>query len=678
MSIKIPNGKDFKPSFVVFIVLAAVFLFGCAVYFMLASDPRGKHYEVSKTKDNSDSTLSSSAIDANLATPVSRNLLSQDNQFVSSGIDGRHVPVAGDLILKNGQLFELGEDGKLHAVNKPPTEGMVAYQSGQKMKYHDGRWVPVTETPAKTGELVMKDGKLYRVGEGGELTPFDGSLADVKDGEVVWKDGQKYMVENGELIPFKSTHLADETLTGAQPGDLIMRDGKLYQIGEDGKQTLFHGKPKTGQIIWKDGKAYRVDKDGKLQAVKNGEYRTIKNKPYVYEDGKWVPLSAKGMKIGDLVEKDGQYYQVGPDGELHAYKGGLQSGQVVWKDGKPYIVDENGKLRALKDGEKFIGSDGKQYTYQSGRVVETADSENADDESVSRLSPSELEEAEKALLKAYASEILLANSNEAVIPGNKADQGSGASSTVSPTALNGSPQTLAAMNSSLMAQDEYSQTNNQAGKKAFLDGDHAAEKPLPLDEIKPLTPYTLIAGTILPATLVTGMNSDLPGNIQARISQNVYDTKTGNYLLIPQGSVLNGVYDANVSYGQERVMMVWQSITFPNGNTVNLDGMPGADLQGYAGIQDQVDNHYGKVFGSAVLFSLFGVASQMTQPDNNDEGTSNQQIVYASVGTTLTQTAQAYLQKNLNIQPTLKIRPGANFQVYVTRNLSLQGAYDFN
>lgn len=673
MSIKIPNGKDFRPVFVAFIIIIVVLLLFCVAYFMMASDPRGRKYEVSKTKDNSDSSLSSSAIDANLATPVSRNLLSQNNQFISTGMDGRHVPVAGDLILKNGKLFELGEDGKLHAVNKPPTEGLVAYQNGQKMKYHDGRWVPVTETPAKAGELVMKDGKLYRVGKDGELTPFDGSLADVKDGEVVWKNGQKYMVENGELIPFKSNHLADDTLTGAQPGDLVMKDGKLYEIGADGKKKLFHGKPKTGQIIWKDGKAYRVDKDGKLQAVKNGEYRTIKNKPYVYENGKWVPLSAKGMKIGDLVEKEGQYYQVGPDGELHAYKGKLQSGQVVWKDGKPYIVDENGKLRALKDGEKFTGSDGKQYTYQSGRVVETSDSQK--DETVARLSPSELEEAEKALLKAYASEILLANSNETVIPGNKNAKDTG---TASQVALKGSPQTLAAMNSSLMAPDEYSQTNNQAGKKAFLDGDHSAEKPLPLDEIKPLTPYTVIAGTILPATLVTGMNSDLPGNIQARISQNVYDTKTGNYLLIPQGSVLNGTYDSNVSYGQERVMMVWQSITFPNGNTVNLDGMPGADLQGYAGIKDQVDNHYGKVFGSAVLFSLFGVASQMTQPDNNDEGTSNQQIVYASVGTTLTQTAQAYLQKNLNIQPTLKIRPGANFQVYVTRNLSLRGAYQFN
>jgi len=674
----IPKGKDFKSWFRIFLAAMFIGLIIMIYFFVRASKP-DHNYSVAANSGQDNSSLVESEIQANQAMPVSQNMLHQDNLMIAQGsdIDVGHTLQAGDYVLKNGKLYRVNAQGQLVEYKGKPYEGMIAYQNGQKMRYENGHWVPVANSEAKPGDFVMRNGKLYRVNADGSLTPYKGKL---HDGDKVWKNGKEYMYENGKLIPFNKTGLSDATLDGAQAGDLVMKDGKLYQMGKDGKLHLFHGKPKVGQYVWKNGKAYIVGADGKLHAVKNGAYRTINGKPYVYENGKWVPLSSKGMKAGDLVMgKDGQLYQVGPDGKLHKFHGELKEGQIVWKNGKPYIVGADGKLRPLKEGETFIGADGQKYTYQNGRIVPVTSNNSADKNDVSDMSKSEASDAEKALLKAYKSEILVINSNKEVVPSAKA----GYQGQAGMKGLSGTPNgsALSALNSNLMATDPYAQANNQSEKSAFLNGSNNAKKPLPLDEIKPLTPYTITAGTILPATLVTGMNSDLPGSIQARVSQNVYDTVTGNYLLVPQGSVLNGVYDSNVSYGQTRVMMVWQSITFPNGNTVNLGGMPGADLQGYMGIQDQVDNHYWKVFSSAALFSVFGAASQLTQSGSSgggNGGPSNSQIVYAAVGQQLTQTAQQYLQKDLNIQPTLKIRPGANFQVYVTRNLSLNSAYNFN
>ena len=441
-----------------------------------------------------------------------------------------------------------------------------------------------------------------------------------------------------------------------------MKNGKLYKMGKDGKLHIFHGVPKAGDIVWKDGKAYEVGKDGKLHTVKNGEQHIINGKAYVYKDGKWIPLTSKGMKVGDLVSKDGKLYQVGADGKLYAYNKLLKEGQIVWKNGKPYRVNADGKLIPLKEGESFIGTDGKKYHYINGKIVEDTSAGLAKKKKNNGLFSHMSDSADKALLKAYSSEILAKNTNTQVIPK------SGLNNIQPMGRIDGTPQ---AMRSPISAYSAPTDT--------FMNQDHNANKPLPLDEIKPKTPYTITAGSIIPATLVTGINSDLQGDIKAIVSQNVFDSVTGNYLLIPQGSTLNGLYDAHVGYGQSRVMMVWRSVTFPNGNTINLGGMEGADLQGYMGASDLVDNHYGKVFGSAVLFSLFGAASQLTQPSNSGgSGPTTSQIVYASIGQQLTQTAQAYLQKDLSIQPTLKIRPGDNFQVYVSRNLSLNGAYHFS
>lgn len=678
---RIPKGAGFKNTFYIFVMGLVLGLVVMVFAFLELSHKDEQPFSVADNPDQDPSAKPSSLIHYLDSQSTQENLLGGAGNYVINSSEfegvsfGGHKLGEGDYILKNGKLYAIGKDGKLHLVKTPPKEGMVAYEDGQKMMYHNGHWAPVADSDMQAGQYVVHNGKLYKVGKDGQLIPYNGKL---HDGDIVWKHGKKYMYENGKLVPYSDSGLDTTPLTGPQAGDLVMKDGKLYKMGDDGKLHLFHGTPKEGQIIWKNGKAYIVGKDGKLKPLENGYQRVINGKPYVYENGKWVPLAAKGLKPGDLIEKDGKYYQVGPDGKLYPYNEPLKRGQIVWKNGKPYLVGKDGNLTALKDGQTFTGADGKKYRYVNGHLEEVANDDNSNAQSSNNggLNFSSTSDNEKALLKAYSSEILAANTNTAVIPSDKTGQvinGQMGSINGTPTANS------AALNSQISAySSEYNQANAQAEKSAFLNGDHNAAKPLPLDEIKPATPYTVTAGSIIPATLVSGIDSDLPGPIKATVSQNVYDTVTGNYLLIPQGSVLNGVYDSSVSYGQTRVMMVWSSITFPDGNTVNLGGMPGADLQGYMGSTDLVDNHYMKVFGSALLFSLFGAGSQLTQPSNSSgQGPTTSQIVYAAVGQQLTQTAQAYLQKDLNIQPTLKIRPGNNFQVFVTRNLSFKGAYQF-
>ena len=200
-------------------------------------------------------------------------------------------------------------------------------------------------------------------------------------------------------------------------------------------------------------------------------------------------------------------------------------------------------------------------------------------------------------------------------------------------------------------------------------------------------PLEVKTGAVIPAVMVTGINSDLPGNIIAQVSQNVWDTATGRLLLIPQGSKLFGAYDSRVIYGQERVLVAWNRLVFPDGSSLTLGAMPGSDMAGYAGYTDKTDNHYLRIFGSAILMSLIsgGTAYAMDSmsPNANSNGTSNgtvstqsmQQEMASALAAQMGQATTQLLQKNLNIKPTLEVRPGYQFNVVVTKDLVFQKPY---
>ncbi len=228
----------------------------------------------------------------------------------------------------------------------------------------------------------------------------------------------------------------------------------------------------------------------------------------------------------------------------------------------------------------------------------------------------------------------------------------------------------------MQAGAQNTDPNGQAGKESFFNQDIADLGYLPKSLVPQMSPYELKRGSVIPATLVTGINSDLPGRITAQVSQNVYDSATGRHLLIPQGSKLFGRYDSNVSFGQNRVLVIWTDIIFRNGSTLQIGGMAGTDAAGYGGFTDKVDNHLLQTFGSAILVALIGAGTEMMLPqDNNSTGNNAENSARESFAETFGQISEQTVSKNLDVQPTLEIRPGYQFNVVVDQDMVFPGAF---
>ena len=199
----------------------------------------------------------------------------------------------------------------------------------------------------------------------------------------------------------------------------------------------------------------------------------------------------------------------------------------------------------------------------------------------------------------------------------------------------------------------------------------------------PASPYTITAGTVMYGTLETGVNSDLPGNILGRVAQDVKDSVTQTYVLIPQGSKLIGSYDRNyLPPRQDRLFVTWREIVFPDGGEIQLPDLPGTDQAGYAGFQDQVNRHYVKVWTPALLMSAISAGMMMSQAPMYAGGgyggyyVSPGQMAAMGAGQQLSQAAMSHLgTATAEARPTIRIRPGYNFRVMVTRDLIFSGPY---
>jgi type IV secretion system protein VirB10 len=181
------------------------------------------------------------------------------------------------------------------------------------------------------------------------------------------------------------------------------------------------------------------------------------------------------------------------------------------------------------------------------------------------------------------------------------------------------------------------------------------------------------AGTVIPGALITGVRSDLPGQITAQVTENVYDTPSGRYLLIPQGAHLIGAYDSQVATGQSRVLLVWTRLIMPNGRSIVLERQQGADPGGYSGLEDAVDNHWKQLIGAALLSTLLSVGSEVNAgSDTNTNDAGILQALRQGFGNSMSQTGQQLVRQQMNIQPTLTIRPGFPVRVIVNRDLVLE------
>ena len=226
--------------------------------------------------------------------------------------------------------------------------------------------------------------------------------------------------------------------------------------------------------------------------------------------------------------------------------------------------------------------------------------------------------------------------------------------------------------------------NPQQADVAYLKENqaHATDKADYLNQRvqNPLSRYELQAGSVIPATMITGIDSQLPGEITAQVRQDVYSSINGAEV-IPAGSRLVGAYNNSVAYGQDRVQVVWERLLFPNGQSINLDGMAGASRNGYAGFKDIDDTHFWSIFGHALLYSVLGAVGNIAGQGFGGSSLQNPtlgQTAASGVGQQLAQTGQDMAQQGMQQQPTLKIRPGYKFNVMVRKDVVFPGAYNPN
>lgn len=212
--------------------------------------------------------------------------------------------------------------------------------------------------------------------------------------------------------------------------------------------------------------------------------------------------------------------------------------------------------------------------------------------------------------------------------------------------------------------------NKQPEKKAFLSEN--SRKNYNEDILKePISKYEIKAGGIIPGVMLTGINSDLPGTMTANVREDIYDTVTGRILLIPKGTRVIGKYSSSISFGQSRVLVVWQRLIFPNGKSINLENFEGADMSGYSGLVGTVDNHTLKLFQGVILSSILGAAAGIID-DNGNNNNSWRNNAGRGAGEEIVTIGEAIASRFLAVQPTIKIAPGSRFNIMVNSDLVLE------
>lgn len=210
--------------------------------------------------------------------------------------------------------------------------------------------------------------------------------------------------------------------------------------------------------------------------------------------------------------------------------------------------------------------------------------------------------------------------------------------------------------------------NMQDRKLAFVNAQSDRRTVSPDRLASKVSPYVVQAGTVIPAALITGIRSDLPGQITAQVTENVYDSPTGSYLLIPQGGKLIGQYDSQVAFGQSRVLLVWNRLIMPDGTSIVLERQQGSDAEGFSGLEDEVNHHWGQLFRAAALSTLLGVGTSIGSSSNESDIA---KAIRESTQNSASNIGQQIVGRQLNVQPTLTVRPGFPVRVIVNRDLVL-------
>lgn len=207
-------------------------------------------------------------------------------------------------------------------------------------------------------------------------------------------------------------------------------------------------------------------------------------------------------------------------------------------------------------------------------------------------------------------------------------------------------------------------------RRSLFDGDRLAPPESSARIVKPSSIHVIQAGSVIPAALITGIRSDLPGKVSAQVTQHVYDSPTGRILLIPQGARLLGEYDSEIVAGQQRLLLAWDRLILPGGRSIRLERQPAADAQGMAGVSDRIDNHWGRMLRAGLLSTLLGVGTELAA----DRDDALVRALRDGTQDSVNETGRRLVEREMKVPPTLTIRPGYDFRILVTRDLILENA----
>lgn len=607
-----------------------------------------------------------------------------------------------------------------------PIKSNELFNKDHQINYVD----PYTDEnhPLKDGEIVTVDGKAMRMNSN-VLRPLSDYFANVPDGSYIAKDVdghlEFFLKKGGHLIPVKRKDIPDGATVYLDAKAMTFHDGKLFsqeqslvgvltladlnkvlvndyivKIGEQNGYPTFFKKGVDSfasvsatqipdyALVYYNSKPFTLGKSEKLIAFKVsvGEPFIKADKPFVIDNNS-EPLM---LKAGDMVEYQGLTLIVNDQGRFmvlsDAQKQSLKKypNRLIVVNGVQKLYGKAGQVSSLRNSN-IIFRNGEPYKYIDGQWVKLS---QAEIDSIKEQANPE-KKPKKVISNNYAEPDIDPNELVAISASEIAAQGSSA---ISSPKSNGLADALSAnerarekamndidsliKNGSQGSQNKYESQNDQTGKQAFLDSQKSAD----IGKFKqPNSPYYIATGTVIDGTMISGINSDLPGHIEAIVNSNVYDSINHNNLLIPAGTKIWGAYSSQVSYGQKRIIMAWNQLIFPNGVSMNLAGQEGYDLTGAAGIEGDVDNHYWDIFKDVSLMSLFGAGAQYAAGlTGSGGGLDGLSLIAASIGQQIGQTGIELVQKTMNIQPTIKIEQGTKFKILVDHGIVFASPYQFH
>ena len=366
-------------------------------------------------------------------------------------------------------------------------------------------------------------------------------------------------------------------------------------------------------------------------------------------------------------KKGGKYPNLGEP--VPAVTGSLKTAAA--SGNAPVSYQGVGSVKDVSTGAIASYNSGDRYSNAGAQRISPEEKELID----ARKSPIKFSSFQAGQTTAQDNSSPNSNTNRGVLPGSLLNRGTGGAGEEGEGGLLGGLGALASAAGGGGGGAGKDDQNLQSEKRKFIDEQKKAKDKnfyVKSSLQQPLSPYEIKSGSIIPGVMITGILSDLPGNIVGQVRENVFDTVTGHYLLIPQGTRIVGTYDSKIAYAQERVLIVWTRLIYPNGDSIDLEGMGGIDLSGYAGLSDQVDNHYLKLLGGVILSTMLSTGAKITAGNNAAGQADIGQLAASGAGEEINKVGAKFVEKNLDVQPTLEIRPGFKFNVFVSKDLILK------